>query len=280
MLRLLIVLFICVPFFAQAQEAPRYHIDPAHTRVLFEVDHLGFTEMPGFFNDIEGVIQFDPNDVLQARVDAIIFARSVNMGHRILNQKLRGPEYFNVARFPTIRFRSQSIQKLSGDRGKIAGVMTMLGVSRPLTLDVVFNKKGVNTYSGAETIGFTATGKLNRSEFGMKTMLPAVGDTISFKITLEAHIETLDMKLAREQRREGRKQAADQEIKPEPAQKEVSTPPEAVTPPAPTAAGATGGMKLSPTPAGQAPAGALTIAPPKAATPAGQPVQLQLPQGR
>ncbi len=276
---------------AHAQEAPVYQIDAAHTRITFEIDHLGFSNMPGVFNDISGVIRFDPNDILQAKVDATIRVRSINMGHKLLNEKLRGAEYFNAARYPTIRFRSTAIEKLSADRGRVIGIMTMLGVSRPMALDVTFNKKGFNSYTNADTVGFSATGKLNRSDFGMKVLLPAVGDEVTFKIAVEAHIETLDMKLKRQAESEAKLKA---EAEAKMLEEQTKQSEKANEAPILDASGgmsgqiATGGLKLPPkplmiTPTQQAaPAPVPTAAPtaPAQAAPAtaAQPVQLQLPK--
>jgi len=163
-----------------------YKIDPSHTRVLYFISHLGFSKMPGQFNDINGTILFDPDDVSTARIDAVINAKSVSMGHEVLDKKLQGPDYFNTGKYPEIRFVSTSVQKTGETRGKITGNLPLLGVTRPVTLNVKLNRHGPNPYAKSDAIGFSAWGKIRRSDFGMKILLPDVGDEISLRIEAEA----------------------------------------------------------------------------------------------
>lgn len=182
--------FLCASFVsvahAEVQPAPVYKLDTGHTRVTFFVNHLGFSEMPGFFHDIEGTVQFDPNDVMQARLDVTINAKKVTVGHKVLDEKLQGPDFFYTSKYPTIRFRSTYIEKTGLEDGLVTGALTLLGVTRPVTLKVHFNKRGWNSYANQDTVGFSATGVISRSEFGMTKYLPDVGDKVKLQITAEA----------------------------------------------------------------------------------------------
>ena len=175
-----------------AQTTETYKIDPEHTRISFTVNHLGFSDMPGFFTGVKGTLRFDPNEASNAEVNVTIDPKSIDMGHKFLESKLQGADYFNSSRYKTIRFKSTKVERLDGYRGRLTGDLTMIGVTKPVTMQIVFNKKGWNGYAGAEAVGFSASGKISRSEFGMKTLLPDVGDEINFKIALEAHIPKLD----------------------------------------------------------------------------------------
>lgn len=169
-----------------ADAVKSYTIDPSHTRVLYFISHLGFSKMPGQFNDVTGTIQFDPNNAENSSVDALINARSLSMGNEALDKKLQGPDYFNVIKYPLIRFTSTKTEKTGSGTGTVTGDLTLLGVTKPVTLDVRFNHKGYNKYAKAQAIGFSAKGKINRSDFGMKTLLPDVGDEIELRIEAEA----------------------------------------------------------------------------------------------
>lgn len=192
-----ILLFVLCCFFtsAHAQQVTRYEIDPAHTRVVFTVKHLGFSWMPGVFNDITGTLNFNPADVSQSALDVKINAKSVSMGHKVLDKKLQEPQYFDTARYPVIRFRATHIETTGLETGNVTGNLTFLGITKPVKLHVRFNRKAWNTFMNTDVVGFTAWGKINRSDFGMKTMLPDVGDEVKLRIAVEAFVPTLDMKL-------------------------------------------------------------------------------------
>ena len=179
------------------QEAPVYEIDPSHTRVTFFVDHLGFSKMPGFFTDITGTIRFDPNDASQSRIDVRINSNSVNMGHNLLNAKLRGVDFFNTDKYPTIRFQGTQIEKTGMEDGRLTGNVTMLGITRPVTLEARFVRKSWNSYMNTETLGFSARGKISRSDFGMTKLLPDVGDEVNLIISVEAYMPTLETRQKR-----------------------------------------------------------------------------------
>lgn len=250
------LLLVLTPAYAQ-QEAPVYEIDPSHTRVTFFVDHLGFSKMPGFFTDVTGTIRFDPADIAQARVDVRIDPKSATMGNKLLDAKLREADYFSAAKYPIIRFQGTKIEQTGMEEGKLTGTVTLRGVTRPVTLDTRFVRKSWNTYMNTETIGFSARGKISRSEFGMTKLLPDVGDMVDLVISVEAYLPTLETRQKRAVEAEAKRAAiakrkADIAAEKEAQKKEAET---------------------GTTPAAAASA---TVAPAPAAAP-DQPVKLQLP---
>ncbi len=103
---------------------------------------------------------------------------------------LRSPDFFNAEEFPTIEFVSTGVTKTGDKTGTLAGNLTMLGVTKPVTLDVTFNKVGPHPnpqMAGVEVAGFSASTTVKRSEFGMNTFVPAVGDDIELWIEVEGH---------------------------------------------------------------------------------------------
>ncbi|AWB06898.1 polyisoprenoid-binding protein (plasmid) [Azospirillum humicireducens] len=163
-----------------------YKIDPAHTAVAFIVNHIGFSNVIGRFNTVGGDISFDKDAVEKSTVNVTIDAASIDTNHAKRDEHLRSPDFFNAKEFPKLTFKSTKIEKTGDKTGKLHGDLTMLGVTKPVVLDVTFNKDGVSPASKLETAGFSARGTVKRTDFGMKYGAPAVGDDIQLLIEIEA----------------------------------------------------------------------------------------------
>ncbi len=172
---------------APAFAAPvSYKIDPAHTAVSFIVNHVGFSNVIGRFNTMAGDVSFDKDAVEKSTVAITIDAASIDTNHAKRDEHLRSPDFFNTKEFPKLTFKSTKIEKTGDKTGKLHGDLTMLGVTKPVVLDVTFNKDGVSPASKLETAGFSARGTLKRTDFGMKYGAPAIGDDIQLLIEVEA----------------------------------------------------------------------------------------------
>lgn len=163
----------------------KYTIDKSHANVLFFVSHLGFSTYTGRFNAIDGTLFFDATDPQMSAVKVSVDTSSVDTNNTVLEEKLRGDQWFDVKDFKSATFTSTKVVKLSETKGKITGDFSLRGVTRPLTLDVTFNAAGENPFTSAQVLGFSATGSFKRSEFGMKEYLPFVGDTVDLRIEAE-----------------------------------------------------------------------------------------------
>lgn len=173
--------------FAPAFAAPvSYKIDPAHTAVAFIVNHVGFSNVIGRFNTVGGDVTFDKDAVEKSVVNVTIDTTSVDTNHAKRDEHLRSPDFFNAKEFPKMTFKSTTIEKTGDKTGKLHGDLTMLGVTKPVVLDVTFNKDGVSPASKLETAGFSARGTVKRTDFGMKYGAPAIGDDIQLLIEVEA----------------------------------------------------------------------------------------------
>lgn len=179
------VILLCMSNNAIA-EANRYHIDPAHTNILVNVSHLGFSDMTIEALQPEGKLVFNPDKPQESKIDIVMKAANIDGDDEKFNQHLQSADFFNVAQYPDITFTSTKIDVTGERTAQVTGDLTLLGVTKPLTLDVTFNKAGVNPFSEKETVGFTAHGHLQRSEFGMNYGLPGIGDEVSIIINLEA----------------------------------------------------------------------------------------------
>ena len=166
--------------------ASAYKIDPNHTHVLFLVDHLGFSKMIGLFSDTTGTIVFDPANAAASKLNVDVKTASLQTQFGARDTDLKGADWFNVAEFPDMTFIGKTFTKKDDKTGEMTGDLTLLGVTKPVTLEVTFNKSGVRPTDKADTVGFSARGSLNRSDFGMKTFIPYIGDKVDLIIETEA----------------------------------------------------------------------------------------------
>ena len=168
--------------------AQTFNIDPAHTTVAFLVNHLGYSNMLGRFNTVEGEFELNEGDPAASKVSVKIMTESVDTNHAKRDEHLRSPDFFNSAEFPEMTFVSTSIEKTGDNSGTVTGDLTLLGVTKAVTMDVEFNKKAEHPlpqYNGILTAGFSARGKLKRSDYGMKYALGGIGDEIELIIEAE-----------------------------------------------------------------------------------------------
>jgi polyisoprenoid-binding protein YceI len=178
----LAALGVAAPAFA----ASEYKIDPNHTHVLFLVDHLGFSKMIGLFGNTTGTIVFDPANAAVSKLNVDVKTASLQTQFGARDTDLKGADWFNVAEFPDMTFVGKTFTKKDDKTGEVTGDLTLLGVTKPVTLEVTFNKSGVRPTDKADTVGFSARGSLNRSDFGMKTFIPYIGDKVDLIIETEA----------------------------------------------------------------------------------------------
>lgn len=162
--------------------AGTYKVDPAHTQVRWRVDHLGFSLFDGFFADPKGSLLIDPRRPNTARVTITIPMSKVLSTSTGLDTHLKGADFFDVARFPTATFTSTQV-RTTGQRARITGNLTLHGVTRPVVLDTRFVGAG-NDPRGTKAlnVGFEATTRIRRSDFGITYGAPAIGDTVDLAI--------------------------------------------------------------------------------------------------
>lgn len=174
---------------APALAAPAgYTIDPNHTFPVFEVDHLGFSTQRGRFNKTSGRITLD-TAARQGTVDVTIDAASIDMGFAKWNDNMRGENYFNTNAHPTITFKADRLT-FDGERPVSAeGSLTMLGVTKPVTLTIKRFRCAPHPLNKRETCGADVVATLKRSEFGMTKYIPSVGDDVRLLIAVEAFRE-------------------------------------------------------------------------------------------
>lgn len=173
--------------FAMAEPA-RYTIDPNHTHVDFSWNHLGFSHPVGRFDGIQGDFRFDPVDPTQSSVTVTIAIDSIDTGVKALDDDLKGPAFFDAAKYPTATFKSTQVQRAGAHGLKVTGDLTLHGVTRPVVLDVVVNKVGTHPMRGTQAAGFDATTTIKRSDFGIAKYVPNVSDEIAISISTETFV--------------------------------------------------------------------------------------------
>jgi polyisoprenoid-binding protein YceI len=167
--------------------AVTYTFEPQHTQGVIRWNHLGFANPTAQFNNVQGALEFDPADLAHSSVAVIIPLTSMSTGVPDLNDDFRSSDFFDFPKFPTATFNSRKIEKGSApDTLKVAGDLSLHGITKPVVLDVTINNIGTNPRNQVPTVGFEAMATLKRSDFGLGLYVPQVSDEIQIHITAEA----------------------------------------------------------------------------------------------
>lgn len=183
-----LVLLASVPGLAQVST---WEIDSAHSGVHFSVRHLMISTVRGEFRKVTGTIVMDQNDISKSTVEAVIDANTIDTREERRDNDLKSANFFDVAKFPTITFKSKSVTRIGEGRFKVAGDLTMHGVTREVVLDVEgLNAQVIDPRRGPK-MGASATTQIKRSDFGLtwnrvlETGGVAVSDEVGIIIDLE-----------------------------------------------------------------------------------------------
>lgn len=161
-----------------------YAMDSSHTNVAGRINHLGFSTTTITFPKISGSLTWNPAKPEASTLDVTMDATGLYSGWDARDAHLKGEQFFNVAKFPTITYKASGLTKLTDTTARVDGTLTLLGVSKtvPMTVTFVAGGKGM---MGDTRIGLTGKASLKRSDFGMKAFLPAVGDDVEIAIDTE-----------------------------------------------------------------------------------------------
>ncbi|MTH96283.1 YceI family protein [Roseibium sp. RKSG952] len=190
MSRSLTSLFALTALCTSASAEPyRYELDPSHTTVAFLVDHLGYAETLGLFTDISGSFTYDLETQVLSDLAVEIDTASIETFDEARDNHVRGADFLDVTAFPLMTFTADSGTPLSDTEGSVTGTLTLLGQSRPLTLDVKLNRTAKYPFGhGRFTLGISARTVIKRSDFGMTYAVGNgfVGDDVQVIIETEA----------------------------------------------------------------------------------------------
>ena len=171
---------------APAFAADTYQLDPNHTNVVWNANHFGFSNPDGKFASATGTVTLDQANPANSKVEVSIATAGIVTGIPKFDEHLKSADFFNVEKFPAATFVSDKVELTGENTAKVHGTLTLLGVAKPLVLDVKLNRIGENPMSKNPTVGFSATTVIKRSEFGMNYAVPNVSDDGQVSIEAEA----------------------------------------------------------------------------------------------
>ena len=164
----------------------RYVLDPGHSQIVFNYDHLGYSTGYGMFSGFEGEIMFDEEDPANSTVSVSFPVRSMLTGWEQRYQHFMSDDFFGAEEADMVTFESTSIEVTDEDRAEITGDLTLNGQTQVVVLEAQLNQVGQHPMEGAEWAGFDATTTLNRSDYGLGMFAPAISDEVAVTISIEA----------------------------------------------------------------------------------------------
>jgi len=169
--------------------ADMYKIDSEgrHYYAGFQISHLGFSIMHGRFDNMTGMIEYDSGNPSASKVSVTLDATSINTNHDKRDAHLKSPDFFNAAEFSEITFVSTKLEQTGDNTGKVTGDLTILGVTKSVTLDTRLINVGANPFNKKPMAAWSARGTIKRSDFGIKYGLPAIGDEVTLLLDVEAY---------------------------------------------------------------------------------------------
>lgn len=180
-----IAIIIALTFSFSANATETYTLDPNHSYVLWHINHFGFSNPSGKWM-VNGTLTLDEKNPKDSKIDVTINVGDVITGIPKLDEHLKSDEFFSIAKFPVATFVSDKVTVTGKNTALVHGILTVHGVSKPITLNVTLNKLGVSPITNKKTAGFTARTELKRSDFGINAYLPGLGDEVKIDIEAEA----------------------------------------------------------------------------------------------
>lgn len=165
-----------------------YVIDPSHTMVLASWSHFGFSNPSINFGDAEGVIVYNAEDVPASSVEVTLPISGISALAAEFHEHLASADWLDAAQFPVATFKSTRVEAAGPDQLTVTGDLSVKGTTRPVVLDVTLNGAGPHPMTQRPSIGFDATARVLRSDFGLGNYAPAVSDEVDLRITTEASV--------------------------------------------------------------------------------------------
>jgi len=189
LLNLAVVAALVLPALAAATET--WQFDPPHTSAQFSVRHMGISTVRGAFTKISGTVQYDPSDAAKSSIDVTIDATSVDTRVEMRDNHLKSPDFLDVAKYPTITFKSTRVEKAGENRLRVTGDLTLKGTTRSVVLEVTYSPMAVTGVRGETRRGFNGILQVNRKDFGLSYAQaveagPVVSDEITIIVDAEA----------------------------------------------------------------------------------------------
>jgi polyisoprenoid-binding protein YceI len=169
-----------------------WNIDTTHSGINFSIRHMVVSKVRGRFTRFSGTLALDEADLSRSVVEATIDASSIDTGTAQRDEHLRSADFFDVARFPELRFRSTRIERLAEDRYRVAGDLTIRDVTRPVSLEVEYGGRARDPW-GNERAGFIARTSLDRKDFGLRwnQALEAGGVLVGDRVDIDLEVQAV-----------------------------------------------------------------------------------------
>ncbi|MBB1473180.1 MULTISPECIES: YceI family protein [unclassified Luteimonas] len=165
-----------------------YKMDPAHTDVIAQWSHFGYSNPIAHFGNVDGTIVYDADNIAASSVEVTLPMSGMSSHVAKFDEHLRSAELFDVANFPEATFKSSKVESAGEGKLTITGDLTIKGVTRPVVLAATINKVADHPMSKQPSAGFDATASFKRSDFGLGLYAPAVSDEVQIRITTEASV--------------------------------------------------------------------------------------------
>jgi len=175
-------------------QTTEWKFDHAHSSIEFSIDHMVISEVTGKFTDFDGKVTTSSTDFEGAQIEFFIEAKSINTDNEDRDNHLRDADFFDVAQFPQIVFKSTSFNKIDDKNYRLSGSLTMHGVTKAVTFDVKYGGTVVDPWGNTKA-GFKLTGELNRKDYGLtwSKALETGGLVVGDEVTLTARVQLLKM---------------------------------------------------------------------------------------
>ncbi|MGB9664721.1 MAG: YceI family protein [Ignavibacteria bacterium] len=187
---LLVILIFVSAVYAQNKNESVWVVDKAHSKIGFTVTHLLISEVEGYFKDFDLKVVTGKDDFIDAKIEFTAKTSSIFTDNDRRDEHLRSDDFFNSEKYPEMKFVSKSFKKVGKNQYKLSGDLTIRDVTKPITLDVVYNGTVKDPWGNLKA-GFNVTGQLNRFDYGLKwNALTELGGAVVDKIVkLRIHVE-------------------------------------------------------------------------------------------
>jgi len=182
---MLVALCACSADDAGGVPSGMYRVDPAHTYLTFSYLHQGLSYPLLRATSVDGELDYDAGSLAGSTVKIDVAADSIRSNIDYFDKELASRKFFHADKFPTITFRSERFEETSENTGTLHGELTIKDVTHPISLDVTLNNAIVHPLLEIPVLGFSATGSLLRSEFGLDRFVPQVSDEVTFDVQIE-----------------------------------------------------------------------------------------------
>lgn len=173
---------------AQVQSGT-YVLDPAHGKITWSMDHMGFSTYVGQFTDVSATLKLDARNPSASKLQAEVKTDSVGSLNSALDNHLKTADFLDTAKHPTAGFQATSIRLIDADSAEISGNLTLRGVTKPIVILADFNQAGINPVDKKYSVGFDGHARIKRSDFGINYGVPVLGDDVTLHFEAEFKLQ-------------------------------------------------------------------------------------------